>query len=153
MTEQVREHGKDILNVLDLYLYIHERGLSHILDNDDFSIPMKRMASRLEKYLLNKKSDMVSMIFNFQTIYQPSEPYVPNRYAYKISEIASSREDQILALACLYAFLANEPSQLDQYDQMTKVLSKAEIEALFTSPEAEQILDYELVALDRKSVV
>lgn len=146
IAQQVREHGKDILNIMDLYLYIHERGLSHILDNDDFSIPMKRMASRLEKYLLNKKSDMVSMIFNFQTIYQATEPYHPRRYAYKISEIAPSREDQIIALAFLYAFLANEPTQLDQYDQMTKVLSKTEIEALFTSSEAEQILDYELVA-------
>ena len=151
IAEQYREHGKDILNVLDLYLYIHERGLAHIVENDDFSIPMKRIASRLDKYLLNKKSDMMTMILNFQTIFQESSMAQSGRYDLHLREICPRSEDQIIAFALLYLYLANEVTSLDQYDQMSKVLTTEEIDQLLTSNEAFDFFGDEILAFYKEN--
>ncbi|MDP2425430.1 MAG: hypothetical protein Q8M70_03585 [bacterium] len=146
IAEQFRENGKEITNVLDLYLYIHERGLAHILENDDFSVAMKKIANRLDKYLLNHRSDMMSMILNFSTKFLPTEAYKPTRYDYHLSQLCPTLEDQVIALAMIYQYLANEVSGLDTYDQMTKVLTPNEIASLLTSSEVEDFLSPELIA-------
>lgn len=146
LAEQFRERGKDIVNVLDLYLYVHERGLAHILENDDFSIPMKKIASRLEKYLIGGRTEMTSMVLNFFTKFQKSEPYKPTRYEYRLDRLSPKREDQILALAMLYAYLATAVTGIDKYDQWTRVLSKDELALLFADPEMQELLSLELIA-------
>jgi hypothetical protein len=144
--EQCRENGKDITNVLDLYLYIHERGLNHILENDDFSVAMKKIANRLDKYLMSHRTDMTSMVLNFSTKFQPTEPYKEGRYEYRLEALCPTLEDQIIALALLYSYLANEVTALDKYDQMTKKLTKTEIAQLFESEECAEFFSAELIA-------
>lgn len=132
--------------MLDLYLYVHERGLAHILENDDFSIPMKKIASRLEKYLIGGRTEMTSMVLNFFTKFQKTEPYKPTRYEYRLDRLSPKREDQILALAMLYAYLATAVTGIDKYDQWTRVLSKDELALLFADPEMQELLSLELIA-------
>jgi hypothetical protein len=146
LAEQFRDRGKDIVNVLDLYLYVHERGLAHILENDDFSVPMKKIASRLEKYLIGGRTEMTSMILNFFTKFQPTEPYKPSRYDYRLDRLAPRREDQILALAMLYAYLGRAVTGVDKYDQWTRVLTKDELAAMFGDPDMTELLSLELIA-------
>jgi hypothetical protein len=146
LAEHFRDRGKDIVNVLDLYLYVHERGLAHILDNDDFSVPMKKIASRLEKYLIGGRTEMTSMILNFFTKFQPTEAYKSSRYEYRLDRLSPSREDQILALAMLYAYLGRAVTGVDKYDQWTRVLSKEELAAMFGDPEMTELLSLELIA-------
>ena len=57
--EQLKDKGKEITNVLDLYIYIHERGLAKIIENDELSVSTKKIANRLDKYLLNRRTDVV----------------------------------------------------------------------------------------------
>jgi signal transduction histidine kinase len=146
LAEQFREKGKEILNVRDLYLYIHERGLKRILDNDEFSVSTKKIANRLDKYLLNGRTEMISMIFNFYTKFRETAPYKENRYEYSLDRLAPARDEQIIALALIYQYLSNELSNHDEWVPMDKPLSHQEILNLLGSPEMEEFFSAEQVA-------
>lgn len=135
--EQFKADGRDITNVLDLYLYIHERGLERILEHDEFSIATKKIANRLSKYMLDQRTEMFSMIVNFHTKFRPSQPYKANRYLYDIDSLTELTDEQIIALAMMYRFLAHEIYDIDQWDEMHRVFTTEDLQALFDSPEAE----------------
>jgi len=138
--EQLREHGRDITNVLDLYIYIHERGLGKIIENEELSTATKKIANRLDKYLLNRRTDMVSILLNFFTRFRATEPYRPNRYEYHLGRLAPATDEQIVALAFVYRVLAVEPSAFDAWGQPDKIMSHEEICQLFAAPEMEEFL-------------
>lgn len=152
LDEQFRDNGKEILNLRDLYLYIHERGLKRILENDEFSVATKKIANRLDKYLLNGRTDMVTMIFNFYNKFRETAPYRENRYEYAIDQIAPNRDEQIIALAILYQFLANEVSRKDEWDPIGHPLSHQDITALIISSEMEDFISPELVAFYKDNI-
>jgi len=149
LSEQFRENGKEILNVRDLYLYIHERGLKRILDNEDFSVAIKKIANRLDKYLLNGRTDMITMIFNFTTKFRETSPYKDNRYEYALDKIAVGRDDQIIGLALIYQYLANEVARRDEWDALGHPLTHQDIVKLLSSPEMEEFFSAELIAFFR----
>lgn len=149
--EQLKEHGKDITNVLDLYIYIHERGLAKIIENEELSTSTKKIANRLDKYLLNRRTDMVSILMNFFTRFRASEPYRPNRYEYHLGRLAPATDEQIVALAFVYRYLANEPSAFDAYGEPVKIMSHEEICQLFAAPEMEEFLSDGQVAFFKEN--
>ncbi|MFA5007343.1 MAG: hypothetical protein WC509_07730 [Candidatus Izemoplasmatales bacterium] len=149
--EQLKEHGKDITNVLDLYIYIHERGLAKIIDNEELSTSTKKIANRLDKYLLNRRTDMVSILMNFFTRFRTSEPYRPNRYEYHLGRLAPATDEQIVALAFVYRYLANEPSAFDAWGEPLKTMSHEEICQLFAAPEMEEFLSDGQVAFFKEN--
>lgn len=138
--EQTKESGKDIINVFDLYLYIHEKGIDRILENDEVSVSMKKTANRLNKYLLNQRTDMFSMIVNFFSRFRETEKYQPNRYDYSLKKLASKGDEQVITLAMIYLYLANEVTGKDEWDQMKRILTEEEIYQLFTGVDAEEFL-------------
>jgi len=138
--EQYNQSGKDIVNVLDLYLYIHERGIEKILENEEFSVSTKKIANRLNKYLLDQRTEMFSMIINFHTKFRESSPYKENRYLYDIESITPETDEQIIAIALIYLYLSNEIVGLNEWEEMSKVLTSEEIDALFLSPEMESFM-------------
>jgi len=138
--EQLKDRGKDITNVLDLYIYIHERGLPKIIENDELSVATKKIANRLDKYLLNRRTDMVSILMNFHTRFRATEPYRSNRYEYHLGRLAPAYDEQVIALALVYRYLANEPTAFDQWGQPEKTMSHEEICQLFAAPEMEEFL-------------
>ncbi|MBU1145011.1 MAG: hypothetical protein KJ971_04025 [Firmicutes bacterium] len=135
ISEQFNENGKEITNVLDLYIYIHEKGLTKILENEEISVSMKKIANRLDKYLLNQRTEMFSMIINFYSKFRESEEYRDNRYDYSLNNLTKETDEQIIAMAMIYQYLSNEITGMDEWDQMKKVFSKEEIDALFSSSE------------------
>jgi hypothetical protein len=138
--EQFRANGRDITNVLDLYVYIHERGLENILANDEFSVPTKRIANRLSKYMLDQRTEMFSMIINFHTKFKATAAYKENRYLYDLSDLTKETDEQIIAMALIYLYLTNEITEIDEWDEMKKVMSIDEIEAFINSLDAEDFL-------------
>jgi hypothetical protein len=140
MYEQFRDRGKEIGNVLDLFIYIHEKGIDHILASEELSVSTKKVANRLYKYLLNRRSNMISIIYNFYTRFCETTPYRDNRYEYSLDKLALTNDERIIAMALLYAYLANEVSKADDWGQMTQVMSHEEIYEWFTSAEMTEFL-------------
>ncbi len=138
--EQTKESGKEIINIFDLYLYIHEKGVDRILENEEVSVSMKKTANRLNKYLLNQRTDMFSMIVNFFSQFRETEKQKPNRYDYSLKKLASKGDEQVIALAMIYHYLACEVTGKDEWDQMKRVLTGEEIYKLFTGVDADEFL-------------
>jgi len=150
--EQTKESGKDIINVFDLYLYIHEKGIARILENEEISVSMKKTANRLNKYLLNRRTDMFSMIVNFFSRFKPSEKYNQNRYDYSLRKFSTKGDEQVIALAMIYQYLANEVTGSDEWEQMKRVLTETEIEELFTGSDAEEFLTPSQIAFFKENL-
>ncbi len=138
--EQTKESGKEITNIFDLYLYIHEKGLDRILENEEVSVSMKKTANRLNKYLLNQRTDMFSMIVNFFSKFRETEKYKPNRYDYSLKKLAAKGDEQVIALAMIYHYLACEVTGKDEWDQMKRIMTEEEIYKLFTGIDSEEFL-------------
>ncbi|MBN2503937.1 MAG: hypothetical protein JXB20_01180 [Bacilli bacterium] len=151
IAEQIKDSGKDIINVFDLYLYLHEKGIDKILDNEEISVSMKKTANRLNKYLLNQRTDMFTMIVSFFSRFRKSEKYVQDRYEYSIHNLVKRSDEQIIALAMIYQYLANEATGKDQWDQVKMILSAEEIEKLFSGPDAEGILTTSQIAFFKEN--
>ncbi|MDD5293026.1 MAG: hypothetical protein PHW40_01785 [Candidatus Izemoplasmatales bacterium] len=147
VAEQVKDKGKDIMNVFDLYLYVHERGIEKILENEEISVQMKRTADRLNHYLFNRRTDMYSMLINFSSRFLETEKYKPSRYEYHIQHLAQYHDEQLIAFVMIYQYLVREVCGVDAWDQMNKVLTIDEIDQLFKSPEIEAFFSPQLIAL------
>jgi len=150
-SEQIKESGKEILNLFDLYLYIHEKGLPKILAHEEISVVMKKTADHLNKYVLNRRSDMISMLINFMSRFRQTEPYYKDRYEYRIHKLSNKADEQIIALSLLYQYLSTEVAGADEWDQMKRVLTDKEIYALLTGPEAEMFLLPSVIAFFKEN--
>jgi len=149
--EQFREVGKEIVNVLDLYIYIHEKGIDHILQSEELSVSAKKVGVRLQKYLLNKRSNMVSIILNFFTRFRDTAPYRENRYDYSLDMLAEKSDELIIAMALLYSYLANETQVKDQWGQLGKPMTHEQIYQWFLSAEMSEFLSDAQVAFFKEN--
>lgn len=149
--EQFKEVGKEITNVLDLYIYIHEKGIDHILQSEELSVSTKKVAVRLQKYLLNKRTNMISIVFNFFTRFRETAPYRENRYDYSLDLLSEKSDEQIIAVAMLYAYLSNEMTIKDQWGQISKTMTHDEIRDWFLSSEMLEFLSDAQIAFFKEN--
>jgi hypothetical protein len=108
IAEQILKDGKQIVNLIDLYIYIHEKGLENVLKNGEISIAMKKNANILSRYLLNENSDMFSMIISFYLNFHETEKFKKTRYDYNISSLSDLSDEQIIAFTLIYLYLQDE---------------------------------------------
>lgn len=108
IAEQIMKDGREIVNLMDLYVYIHEKGLSPILDNPEISIAMKKTSNMLSKYLLNENTDMFSMMINFYVRFQEVEHKRDHQYSYKIADLTEYNDEQIIAFCLIYSSISYE---------------------------------------------
>ncbi len=143
IAEQYQKHGSDIVHVLDLFTYIHERGLDNILENEEISTAMKKVAHRLDKYLLNRRTDMYSIVLNFYSEFVDTEDYRENRYTYKLNDLFASQVERLIGLTMLYQYLVNEPTRKDRWEQIGRVIDEETLDAFFSSDKMHEFLTSE----------
>ena len=120
IAEQILKDGKEIINLMDLYVYIHEKGLTQILENQEISVAMKKISNMLGKYLLNENTDMFSMIINFYIRFQETDSFKQNRYSYRIDDLTGYRDEQIIAFCLIYSYLSHEIEQDREWKQIER---------------------------------
>ncbi len=120
IAEQILKDGKEIVNLMDLYVYIHERGVDNIISNQEISVPMKKISNMLGKYLLNENTDMFSMLINFYIRFEESKGYEHDRYSYRVDDITNIREEQIIAFCLVYTYLAREIEKNKLWNQVER---------------------------------
>ncbi|MFA7075440.1 MAG: hypothetical protein WC152_02095 [Candidatus Izemoplasmatales bacterium] len=145
IAEQVLKDGKQITNLIDLYIYIHEKGLESVLKNDEISIAMKKNSNILGKYLLNQNSDMFSMIISFYLKFHQTKEYKSNRYIYNVENITSLTDEQIISFCLIYFYLSDEISEskgLDSFKSEEKsiddIFNKIDMNEFFS----EQVITF-----------
>lgn len=145
VAQQVLKDGKEIVNLIDLYIYIHEKGLDAVLKNDEISVAMKKSSNILGKYLLNQNSDMFSLIISFYLKFRKTEPYETNRYVYNLDTITDLSDEQFIAFCLIYLYLHDEISEGRSWDNLNyessnldSVLAKIDLNEFFS----EQLISF-----------
>jgi len=149
--EQFRDKGKEIGNVLDLYIYIHEKGIDHILNSEELSVSTKKIAVRLQKYLLNQRTNMISIILNFLTRFRETAPYKETRYEYSLHQLTEKSDELIIAMALIYHYLANELSIKDDYGILSRPMTHEEIYERFMSLEMTEFFSNSQIAFFKEN--
>ena len=146
LNEFYEEDGEDIAELVEYYFFLHSQDLSQVLENEDASEEAKEFAQQLEKYFLNKRTELTSMLFDFSTLFiDQKADFKSDRYEYSIDELFSTKTNKMLALAILYKFLRTEVTQFDKWGNIGKILTHEEISELFVSKEFREFISFEQV--------
>ncbi|PKK95280.1 MAG: hypothetical protein CVV60_02145 [Tenericutes bacterium HGW-Tenericutes-5] len=144
IAEQILKDGKQIVNLIDLYVYIHEKGLESILKNDEISVALKKNANILGKYLLNENTDMFSMIISFYLKFHHTDEYNINRYNYNVENITSLTDEQFIAFCLIYLYLKDELLEGDKWNTIKS--EETDIEEVFAKIDLTEFFSDQLIA-------
>ena len=145
VNEFFEEDAKNITEVVEFYFFLHEQNIEEIVDNKELPISARRYASQLKKYLLNERSELVSILFDFSTLFSEDKEYTDTRYEYNLNKLFKDRIDKMLSLAILYKYLKTEITQFDKWGNVQRKLTHQEIVELFQSKEFREFISYEQV--------
>lgn len=141
----LEEDGTEISEVVEYYFFIHETNIDEVIDDKTLPNVTRRYAKELRKYVLNERSELVSILFDFATLFKDEKGYTENRYEYNLDKLFSNRLDKILGLIVLYKYLKTEITQFDRFNHINRVLNHDEITEMFTSKEFRQFISFEQV--------
>ena len=139
IAKQILKDGSEIVNLMDLYVYIHEKGLNNLLKNSEISVSMKKISNMLGKYLLSENTDMFSMIINFYIRFQETDAYKENRYSYQIEDITDYKDEQVIAFCLIYSYLTYEIEkdkmwkQIERLDEDVNIFENIELKEFFSN--------------------
>ncbi|XFA98325.1 hypothetical protein ACAG96_05520 [Candidatus Izemoplasma sp. B36] len=139
IAKQILKDGSEIVNLMDLYVYIHEKGLNNLLKNSEISVSMKKISNMLGKYLLSENTDMFSMIINFYIRFQETDEYKENRYSYQIEDITDYKDEQVIAFCLIYSYLTYEIEkdkmwkQIERLDEDVNIFENIELKEFFSN--------------------
>ncbi|MBN2877350.1 MAG: hypothetical protein JXL85_06845 [Bacilli bacterium] len=146
IAEQIMKDGKEIVNMMDLYVYIHEKGLESIIDNPEISVAMKKTTNMLGKYLLNENTDMFSMLINFYIRFEETRNYQKDRYSYRIVDVTKYRDEQIIAFCLIYSFLSRELEKSKEWNKLERSDDIEEEKDILASVELEEFFSKDVIA-------
>ncbi len=145
VNEFFEEDGTEITEVVEFYFFIHSADIDEVIKDENLPAVTRRYASELRKYTLNKRTELVSILFDFATLFKGEDSYDDNRYVYNIDKLFRNRLDKILALVILYKYLRTEITQYDRFGFINRVLTHEEITVMFTSKEFREFISFEQV--------
>ena len=145
IAEQVLKDGKEIKNLLDLYIYIHEKGLDTIMKNNDISLAMKKSSNILSKYLINQNTDMFLMIISFYLKVLPTDEFVINRYDYHLESITDFKDEQFISFCLLYFYLQNEINEESRWHSLN--YETKNLDEIFDKLDLTEFFSEEIIAL------
>lgn len=145
VNEFFEDEAENIQEVVEFYFFLHDQNVDEIIDNKDISPVTKKYAMQLRKYLLNTRSELVSILFDFSTLFKGDDKYNELRYEYSIDELFDNKVNKLMALAILYRYLRKEKTQIDKFGKADRRLTHEEIVDLFISKEFREFVTYEQV--------
>jgi len=145
INEFFEESGDEIAEVVEFYFFIHNKEIDKVIEDQELPVITRKYALELKKYMLNYRSEIISILFDFSTLLQKDKSYDETRYVYDINKLFNNRINKLLALAVLYKYLKSEITQFDKWGQISKTLSHEEITELFLSPEFREFISFEQV--------
>ncbi|MFW5889672.1 MAG: hypothetical protein ACOCUD_04795, partial [Bacillota bacterium] len=118
IAKQIMKDGGEIINIADLYIYIHEKGIDTIIDNEELSFNMKKTTESLKKYLLSDNSDLFSMVINFYLRSRKSKFSLGHDLT--INVLTQYSDEQLIAFCLIYSYLAlnlYQSSEWNKFDE------------------------------------
>lgn len=145
INEFFEEDGNKIAEVVEFYFFLHDQEIDKIVSDKELPLITRKYAMELQKYLINSRSELVSILFDFTTLFKGDTKFQETRYEYNLDNLFSNKIDKLLALAILYKYLKTEVTQYDRWGKVARVLTHEEITELFVSKEFREFISFEQV--------
>lgn len=145
INEFLEEKGDNIAEFVEYYFFLHNQDINNIIKDKTISPLARKYALQLQKYLLNQRTELLSILFDFSTLFKDNEESSKNRYEYNLDNLFSNKIDKLLSLAILYKFLKTEITQYDKWGKIENTLTHKEITKRFTSKEFREFISFEQV--------
>lgn len=145
INEFFEEEGDNIAEFVEFYFFLHDQNIDEIISDNAVSPVTRKYSMEFQKYLLNTRSELVSILFNFSTLFKGDNKFDEKRYEYSLDKLFSNKIDKLLSLAILYKYLKTEITQYDKWGKIERVLTHAEITELFVSKEFREFISFEQV--------
>ncbi|MCK5761580.1 MAG: hypothetical protein KAH16_01640, partial [Candidatus Izimaplasma sp.] len=145
INEFFEETGEDIAEFVEFYFFLHDQNIDDIINDKEISTTTRKYAVEFRKYLMNERSELVSILFDFSTLFKGDSEYNEKRYEYSLDKLFSNKIDKLLSLAFLYKYLKTETTQYDKWGKIERVLTHEEITKLFVSKEFREFISFEQV--------
>ena len=145
INEFFEETGENIAEFVEFYFFLHDQNIEEILNDKDISLVTRKYVIEFQKYLMDERSELVSILFNFSTLFKGDSNFNEKRYEYNLDKLFSNKIDKLLSLAILYKFLKTEITQYDKWGKIERVLTHEEITELFVSKEFREFISFEQV--------
>jgi len=133
----------DFSELVEFYLFLHGKSIENIVNRSDISELSIKYAQELEKYLLDRNSELQEIIQDFCAYRLPCSPLLHKRYSVHFDTLFKSRTNRILALCALYRFMRAETTQFDKWGRVEKLLSHSEVKYWFQYKVTRDYLSFE----------
>jgi len=145
VNEFFEDKGENIAEFVEFYFFLHDQNIDEIVEDNEISAVTRKYAMEFQKYLMNERTELVSILFNFSTLFKGDSEYNEKRYEYSLDALFSNKIDKLLSLAILYKYLKTEITQYDKWGKIERVLDHEEITKLFVSKEFREFISFEQV--------
>ncbi len=145
INEFFEEDGKKIAEVVEFYFFLHDQEIENIVGDKELPFETRKYAIELQKYLINSRSELVSILFDFATLFKGDKKFQETRYEYSLEKLFENKIDKLLALSILYKYLKTEVTQYDKWGKVARVLTHEEITELLVSKEFREFISFEQV--------
>ncbi|KFZ27252.1 MAG: hypothetical protein KQ78_00502 [Candidatus Izimaplasma bacterium HR2] len=145
INEFFEEDGNKIAEVVEFYFFLHDQEIENIIGDKELPFETRKYAIELQKYLINSRSELVSILFDFATLFKGDKKFQETRYEYSLEKLFENKIDKLLALSILYKYLKTEVTQYDKWGKVARVLTHEEITELFVSKEFREFISFEQV--------
>lgn len=145
INEFFEDDAQKVSEAVEYYFFLHTQDIQDIIENKTASVIAKRYALQFDKYLINKRSELMSILFDFATMFKKTDNYETNRYNYSLDDLLHDRIDKLLSLAILYRYLKTEVTKFDKWGNIKDTLTHEEITEMFASKEFREFISYEQV--------
>ncbi|AIO18193.1 hypothetical protein KQ51_00305 [Candidatus Izimaplasma bacterium HR1] len=145
VNEFFEDHAENIAEVVEFYFFLHDQDIESVVKSSELPLKTRKFASQLQKYVLNSRSELVSILFEFSNLVKVNEGFTSNRYEYNLDKLFDDKIDKLLSLSILYKFLRTEETQFDKWGSVKRILNHKEITELFVSKEFREFITYEQV--------
>ncbi len=145
INEFFEDKGENIAEYVEFYFFLHDQDINDIINDKEVSAFTRKNAIEFQKYLMNERSELISILFNFSTLFKGDSEYNEKRYEYNLDKLFSNKIDKLLSLAIFYKYLKTEITQYDKWGKIERVLTHEEVTELFVSKEFREFISFEQV--------
>ncbi len=145
INEFFEEDGNKIAEVVEFYFFLHDQEINKIVEDKELPLITRKYAVELQKYLINSRSELVSILFDFTTLFKGDKKFQETRYEYNLEKLFNNKIDKLLALSILYKYLKTEVTQYDRWGKVARILTHEEITELLVSKEFREFISFEQV--------
>lgn len=143
INEFFEDEGSSIGETVEFYFFLHSQKVEELLEDQNVGYVTRKYIEEFSKYLINNRSELMSILFDFSTILKSNRSFDVKRYEYNIDNLVDNKIDKLLGLAILYKYLRTEATQYDKWGKITKVFTHKEITELFISKDFREFISFE----------